>query len=98
MVSWLTRGLIAPSAGDVEMLRLLGVAVLPILGGLMIAFAMGLAQPPRRPDTSRQEGGHSDRQSCEAMTAVADQRAASIAASQRAADAATNAREAECAT
>ena len=47
MIAWASRGTITPAAGDVEMLRLLGVALMPILGGLLIAFAMGLAQPMR---------------------------------------------------
>lgn len=45
MAAWLSRGLVAPSAGDVQMLRLLGVALMPILGGLLVAFGVGLAQP-----------------------------------------------------
>jgi hypothetical protein len=45
VIVWLSRGFIAPSTGDIEMLRLLGVAMMPILGGLLIAFAVGLGQP-----------------------------------------------------
>jgi hypothetical protein len=48
VIAWLSRGLVTPSAADLEMVRLLGVAIIPILGGLLIAFAMGLAQPARR--------------------------------------------------
>jgi hypothetical protein len=49
MIAWASRGTITPSAGDVEMLRLLGVALMPILGGLLLAFAMALAQPAASP-------------------------------------------------
>jgi hypothetical protein len=45
MITWVSRGSLAPSAGEIEMIRLLGVAIVPILGGLLIAFAVGLAQP-----------------------------------------------------
>jgi hypothetical protein len=48
VIGWASRGTIAPSAADMEMVRLFGMALMPILGGLLIAFAMGLAPPPRR--------------------------------------------------
>jgi len=33
------------STSDVEMLRILGVAAIPIVGGLLLSFAFALAQP-----------------------------------------------------
>lgn len=45
VLAWLSRGVIARVAADIGMVRLIGVATMPILGGLLIAFAMALAQP-----------------------------------------------------
>jgi hypothetical protein len=45
VITWLSRGAIAPAAADIENVRLLGVATMPILGGLLISFAMALTQP-----------------------------------------------------
>jgi hypothetical protein len=45
VITWMTRGAIAPAAADIEIIRLLGVATMPVLGGLLIAFAMALMQP-----------------------------------------------------
>ena len=47
VIAWLSRGSFAPAASAIEMPRLLGVAAMPILGGLLIAFAMGLAPAQR---------------------------------------------------
>jgi hypothetical protein len=61
MIAWASRGTITPAIGDVEMLRLLGVAMMPILGGLLIAFAMGLAQPASFLPTGLPSGDRLDR-------------------------------------
>jgi len=55
VISWISRGAITPGAADIEMVRLLGVAMMPILGGLLIAFGMALVHPavPRRPSAAR---------------------------------------------
>lgn len=47
MIGWITGGAITPTVRDVAMLRFVGVALMPILGGLLLAFAAGLAQPRR---------------------------------------------------
>jgi hypothetical protein len=47
VVTWASMGTFKPSASDVEMLRVLGVAAIPIVGGLLLSFAFGLAQPAR---------------------------------------------------
>jgi hypothetical protein len=47
VVPWLSRGTLVPAASDIEMVRLLGVAMIPILGGLLLAYALILAQTPR---------------------------------------------------
>jgi hypothetical protein len=47
VITWASMGTIKPSATDVEMLRVLGVAAIPIVGGLLLSFAFGLAQPGR---------------------------------------------------
>jgi hypothetical protein len=47
-ISWVSRGAVAPTAGDIEMVRLLGIAAMPVLGGLLLAFAAGLVPPRRR--------------------------------------------------
>src|SRR5262245_55861013 len=47
VVPWLSRGTLTPAASDIEMVRLLGVAMMPILGGLLLAYSLILAQPPR---------------------------------------------------
>jgi hypothetical protein len=48
VIPWLTRGYVTLAAADLEMIRLLGIALPTILGGLMITIAMALAQPARR--------------------------------------------------
>jgi chorismate mutase len=45
VIPWLTRGHVTPAPGDIEMIRLLGVALPTISGGLLIAIAMALVQP-----------------------------------------------------
>jgi len=54
VINWISRGAITPGAADIEMVRLLGVTMMPILGGLLIAFGMALVHPavPRRPSTA----------------------------------------------
>jgi len=47
VVTWASMGTFKPTASDVEMLRVLGVAAIPIVGGLLLSFAFGLAQPAR---------------------------------------------------
>jgi hypothetical protein len=50
VITWISRGAVTPGTADIEMVRLLGVAMMPILGGLLIAFGMALVHPavPRR--------------------------------------------------
>ena len=45
VITWLSRSIVTPTTGDIEMVRLIGVAAIPVLAGLMLAFAMALAQP-----------------------------------------------------
>jgi hypothetical protein len=45
VITWISRGTITPGAADIEIVRLLGVAMMPILGGLLIAFGMALMEP-----------------------------------------------------
>jgi hypothetical protein len=47
MVTWVSMGTFKPGATDVEMLRIMGVAAIPIVGGLLLSFAFGLTQPAR---------------------------------------------------
>src|SRR5439155_26285420 len=47
VVTWASMGTLKPGASDVEMLRILGVAAIPIVGGLLLSFAFGLSQPAR---------------------------------------------------
>jgi hypothetical protein len=47
VVTWASMGTLKPGATDVEMLRVLGVAAIPIVGGLLLSFAFGLAEPAR---------------------------------------------------
>ena len=56
VIAWASRGALKPAAGDIEMVRLLGVAFMPILGGMLFGFAMGLAQPPRFLRSMRRPG------------------------------------------
>jgi hypothetical protein len=50
VITWISRGAITPRAADIEIVRLLGVAMMPILGGFLLAFGMALMRPavPRR--------------------------------------------------
>jgi hypothetical protein len=50
VITWISRGAVTPGTADIEMVRLLGVAMMPILGGLLIASGMALVHPavPRR--------------------------------------------------
>jgi hypothetical protein len=41
MVAWLTRGMVAPTGDDFNMLRLILIALLPQVGGVLLMIARG---------------------------------------------------------
>jgi hypothetical protein len=51
-ISWISGGRIVPSAADLNMLRTLGLAALPMLAGLFFPLALALREPLKSQDTA----------------------------------------------
>jgi hypothetical protein len=46
VIAWTSRGIVIPTSADLKIVRILGLAAMPALAGLLFAFAMALRQPP----------------------------------------------------
>jgi multidrug efflux pump subunit AcrA (membrane-fusion protein) len=45
VIAWVSRGTVVPAPVDLKMVRILGLAAMPVLAGLLFAFAVALRQP-----------------------------------------------------